>query len=105
MPQPIPYLAFNGNCADAMRFYAKVLDGKLDLLTFGQSPMAEQTPKDALNRIMHAHLALDGNGSLYAAIVRRTYRIKVSTACRSRSTTTLTRTSERVFNAMADGAK
>src|ERR1700724_2272731 len=66
MPQPIPYLAFDGNCADAMRFYAKVFDGKLDLLTFGQSPMAEQTPKDALNRIMHARLELDGNGSLYA---------------------------------------
>jgi PhnB protein len=28
--------------------------------------MAEQTPKDALNRIMHARLALDDNGSLYA---------------------------------------
>jgi len=27
MPQPIPYLAFDGNCADAMRFYAKVLGG------------------------------------------------------------------------------
>jgi PhnB protein len=66
MPQPIPYLAFDGNCADAMRFYAKALGGKLDLLTFGQSPMSEQTPKNALNRIMHARLALEGNGSLYA---------------------------------------
>jgi PhnB protein len=66
VPQPIPYLAFNGNCADAMRFYEKVLQGKLDLLTFGQSPMSEQTPKDALNRIMHARLGLEENGSLYA---------------------------------------
>ncbi len=66
MPQLIPYLAFDGNCAEAMRFYAKVLDGKLDMLTFGQSPMADQTPKDAMNRIMHAHLTLSGNGSLYA---------------------------------------
>ena len=66
MPQPIPYLAFDGNCADAMRFYAQVLGGKLDLLTFGESPMSEGTPKDALNRIMHARLALEGNGSLYA---------------------------------------
>jgi PhnB protein len=66
MPQPIPYLAFDGNCAEAMRFYAQVLGGKLDLLTFGESPMSEGTPKDALNRIMHARLALEGNGSLYA---------------------------------------
>jgi hypothetical protein len=28
--------------------------------------MSEKTPKDALNRIMHARLALEGNGSLYA---------------------------------------
>jgi PhnB protein len=66
MPQPIPYLAFDGNCADAMRFYAKVLGGELEMLTFGQSPMAEQTPKSARNQIMHARLALEGNGSLYA---------------------------------------
>ena len=66
MPQPIPYLAFDGNCADAMRFYAKVLGGKLDMLTFGQSPMAEQTPESAQNRIMHARLTLEENGSLYA---------------------------------------
>src|SRR5258706_12698951 len=66
MPHPIPYLAFAGNCADAMRFYANVLEGKLDMLTFGQSPMSERTPKDSLNRIMHAGLALAGNGSLYA---------------------------------------
>lgn len=27
MPQPIPYLSFNGNCREAIRFYEKVLDG------------------------------------------------------------------------------
>jgi len=66
MPQPIAYLAFDGNCADAMRFYEKVFGGTLGILTFGESPMAEKTPKDALNRVMHARLALDGNGCLYA---------------------------------------
>lgn len=66
MLQPIPYVAFDGNCADAMRFYAQVLDGKLQMLTFGQSPMADQAPKDAHNRIMHARLTFEGNGSLYA---------------------------------------
>jgi len=66
MPQPIPYLAFNGNCAEAMRFYAKALGGKLDMLTFGESPMADQTPESARNQIMHARLTLEQNGSLYA---------------------------------------
>jgi PhnB protein len=105
MPQPIPYLAFDGNCADAMRFYAKVLDGKLDLLTFGQSPMAEQTPKDAQNRIMHAHLALDGNGSLYAGDCPPGMPYQGIHGASITLNYDAVAQAERVFNAMADGGK
>jgi len=66
MQQAIPYLAFDGNCTDAMGFYAKVLDGKLEMMTFGKSPMADQTPKEMRNRVMHARLALGDTGCLYA---------------------------------------
>ena len=39
MPHPIPYLSFNGNCAEAMRFYEKALGGKLEaVITHGQTP-------------------------------------------------------------------
>jgi PhnB protein len=105
MPQPIPYLAFDGNCADAMRFYAKVFDGKLDMLTFGQSPMSEQTPKDALNRIMHARLTLEGNGSLYAGdsppgmTYQGIHGVSITLNYDSVGA------AERVFNALADGGK
>ena len=54
------YLTFDGNCAEAMRFYQRTLGGKLDLMTHAQSPMAAQTPPGSENRIMHARLALDG---------------------------------------------
>ncbi|HJW11179.1 MAG TPA: VOC family protein [Albitalea sp.] len=67
MTQAIPYLAFNGNCADAMRFYEKVLGGKLEVLMSGaESPMAEQMPKEFAHRILHARLVLPGGGTLYA---------------------------------------
>jgi PhnB protein len=67
MAQPIPYLAFNGNCADAMRFYERVLGGKLEVLMSGaDSPMAEQMPKEFLHRILHACLALPDGGVLFA---------------------------------------
>jgi PhnB protein len=67
MPQPIPYLGFNGNCAEAMRFYEAVLDGKLEILMSGaDSPMAAQIPKEFADRILHARLALKGGGYLYA---------------------------------------
>lgn len=54
------YLFFDGNCADAMRFYERTLGGKLQLMTHAESPMAAQTPPGSANRIMHARLELDG---------------------------------------------
>ncbi len=67
MAHPIPYLSFNGNCADAMRFYERALGGKLEvLLKNSDSPYAAQTPKEHAARIMHARLALPGGGMLYA---------------------------------------
>jgi PhnB protein len=67
MPQPIPYLAFNGNCAEAVRFYERVLGGKLEVLMSGaDSPMAAQMPKEFADRIVHARLVLPGGGVLYA---------------------------------------
>jgi len=67
MTQAIAYLGFDGNCADAMRFYEKALGGKLEVLMSGaESPMAEQMPKEFAHRILHARLALPGGGLLYA---------------------------------------
>ena len=67
MTQAIAYLGFDGNCADAMRFYEKALGGKLEVLMSGaDSPMAEQMPKEFRHRIMHARLALPGGGLLFA---------------------------------------
>ena len=67
MPDVIPYLGFNGNCAEAMRFYERALDGKIELMMSGaESPMAAQMPKEFAHRIMHARLALPGGAMLYA---------------------------------------
>lgn len=67
MTQAIAYLAFNGNCAEAMRFYERALGGKLEILMSGaDSPMAAQIPKASAHRILHARLALPGGGTLFA---------------------------------------
>ncbi len=67
MTQAIAYLAFNGNCAEAMRFYEHALGGKLEVLMSGaDSPMADQIPKASAHRILHARLALPGGGTLFA---------------------------------------
>lgn len=67
MPNPIPYLSFDGNCAEAMRFYERALGGTLEvLLRNADSPMAPQVPPEHADRVMHARLALPGGGELYA---------------------------------------
>ncbi|MFO1136386.1 MAG: VOC family protein [Rhodoblastus sp.] len=59
-----PYLGFDGNCAEAFRFYEKALRGKIDMMmTYGESPQAAQTPPDQHNRIMHVHMKV-GDQSL-----------------------------------------
>lgn len=55
------HLGFNGQCAEAFKFYEQLLHGKLTfMMTYGESPMAGQMPPGSGNRIMHASLAVDG---------------------------------------------
>ena len=52
-----PYVSFNGNCAAAFRFYEKALGGKIAMtMTYGESPMADQTPPGMRDKIMHTRL-------------------------------------------------
>ena len=34
-----PYLAFKGNCKEAMEFYKSALGGELEVMDFGSAPM------------------------------------------------------------------
>ena len=54
-----PYLVFNGQCKEAFTFYEQVLGGTLEgMQTHGDSPMAEQTPPEWRERILHARLVV-----------------------------------------------
>ena len=69
MAQAIPYLAFNGTCAEAMRFYERALGlgAKLEMMMSGaDSPMAAQIPKEHAHRILHARLRFDDGSNIYA---------------------------------------
>jgi PhnB protein len=55
------YLFFDGNCADAMRFYAEALGGRIEMMqTYAEAPGAGDVSPDKAQRIMHARLELDG---------------------------------------------
>lgn len=56
MLQSIPFLLFDGNCAEAMTFYHTCLGGELILHKLGETPMKEEFPKEKHDRIINAHL-------------------------------------------------
>ena len=51
-----PFLLFDGNCAEAMRFYHECLGGSLVLTKVGDTPMKAQFPPEKHERIINAHL-------------------------------------------------
>lgn len=56
-----PYLHFNGQCETAFKFYEKALGGKIDaIMTFGESPMADQALPEWRNKVVHARMTVNG---------------------------------------------
>jgi PhnB protein len=104
--QPIPYLGFDGNCAEAMRYYEKVLGGTIKVMMSGaDSPMADKIPKEFAHRILNAQLELPGGGLLYAgdAPAHVPYEgIKGVTLALNIDTV---EEAEAIFNTLAEGGK
>jgi PhnB protein len=54
-----PYLNFNGQCADAFRFYEKTFGGRIEMMqTHGDSPMKEHVSPDWHDRVLHVCMAV-----------------------------------------------
>lgn len=54
-----PYITFDGNCADAMTFYAVALGGTLQISTFRESGMD-------IDGVMHAAVSTESGMHLFA---------------------------------------
>ncbi len=52
----MPFLLFDGNCAEAMTFYHQCLGGTLTLTKLGDTPMKDQFPVEKHERLINAHL-------------------------------------------------
>ncbi len=59
----VPYLTFNGNCEEAVKFYQKALGGESQIMHFDDAPPnpAFQVPESAKNLVLHAELRKDGH--------------------------------------------
>jgi PhnB protein len=57
--QLTPYLAFNGQCETAFKFYEKCLGARITfIMPHEGSPMSDQVPAEWQRKILHATLAV-----------------------------------------------
>lgn len=62
------YIYFNGNCREAVKFYAGVFRTHLQkILTYGEAPNpAFPMPEDAKNRVLHTLLEINGSKIMFS---------------------------------------
>lgn len=100
----LPYLSFDGRCAEALRFYEQLLGGRIAMImTWGESPMADQVSPDWSDRVIHATLELDG-GELLASDAPPSHYQKPQGFSLSLQTDDLDR-AERMFAGLAEGGE
>lgn len=63
----VPYLIFNGNCEEAMKFYAGVFGTEPQIMRFDGMPEGDGPPMSAgyKNKVMHGELKLGSEYYLY----------------------------------------
>lgn len=102
--QVSPYLLFNGQCAEAFKFYEKTLGGKIEgMMTHGQSPMAQQVSPEWQDKVIHALMIVGGHPVMGSDAPPQHYA-KPQGFSVAVSPDTVVET-ERVFNALAEGGK
>jgi PhnB protein len=97
-----PYLLFNGNCAEAFKFYEETLGGKIEgLHTYSGSPGAEHAPPEWGDKVMHATIAIGDQKLMGSDPPPGHYEppkgMSVSISLNDPDK------GERIFNALADG--
>jgi PhnB protein len=58
--QLAPYIFFYGRCEEALEFYKSVLGGSYEIMRNADSPMADQTPPELRNKVMHSKFTAPG---------------------------------------------
>lgn len=97
-----PYLLFNGNCAEAFKFYEQTLGGKVEgLFTYSGSPGAEHAPPEWGDKVMHATIAIGDQKLMGSDPPPGRYEqpkgMSVSISLNDRDK------GERIFNTLAEG--
>ena len=100
------YLIFNGNCRQAMEFYAKSLGAELKLMTYGDGPgggPGHEIPQEAKDKVMHAHLQ-KGSAILMGSDATPDRAVTVGTNFWVNIDCENLQETEKYFSALSDGA-
>ena len=97
-----PYLLFNGDCAEAFKFYEETLGGKIaSMFPYKGSPAAEHAPPEWADKIMHATVMIGDQPLMGSDAPPGRYEqpkgISVSISLKDPEK------GERIFNALAEG--
>lgn len=104
MKEVVTYLNFDGNCREAMTFYAKCLGGELLLTPLSETP--GNHPPEAKNRIMHGRVnraggspVLMGSDTMPGMPFHPSAGFSISVMCES------VHKIDRIFAALSEGGK
>lgn len=99
----VPHLGFNGNCAEAFRFYADLLGGEITfVMTYGESPEKDKMPPELLNHVIHATIKIGDHFIMGGDAPPPMYKAPVG-YCTNLQFSQDVAEGERVFNALRDG--
>ncbi|MBL3558567.1 MULTISPECIES: YciI family protein [Marinobacter] len=94
------HVAFGGNCREAMEFYAELTAGNLEaMITYGETPAAEDVPAEMHDRIVHSSLNIRGRRLMGADMAGDCYQSPQGAQVHLDYADT--EQSERVFNALS----
>ncbi len=96
-----PYLAFDGNCREAMTLYTETLKGKLELMTFAEAPF--ETPAEYKDKIMHCVLIFGDSALIMASDNWPGYDFAVGNNNHLVLSYTDVNEAARIFNALSEG--
>ncbi len=100
-----PYISFNGNCAEAFKFYEQLLGAKIAaLMKYSDSPDQEKVTPELRDQVMHARLDIGPGLYVMASDAPHNYYRKPQGFNLSLGLKSVEE-AERVFNALAAGGQ
>lgn len=99
-----PYLLFNGDCSEALKFYEEKLGAKTEAkMTFAGSPAAEGMPPEWGDKVLHGAIAIGDTKVFVSDAPPGHYEtptgISLSISLNDKAK------GEEIFNALAEGGK